>query len=397
MISQNDNLLFQEEDTQPSSTNANHKHNAWKVLIVDDENDVHEITKIAFRYFEFENKTIEFFSAYSAAEAKKIMSEVSDIALILLDVVMEEEDSGLRFVKFLRQEVNQKLTRVIIRTGQPGQAPEKKVMIEYDINDYKEKTDLTQDKFFTTMVMALRSYRDLTQIEKNRLELLLTIQAQGRFIPYNFLSHLGKSSITDIALGDHVETALTVLFLDIRGFTAACQKLTPGESYDFVNSLMACIEPAITQQNGFIDKYIGDCIMALFSKTDDAISASINMIKSLNAYNKKRISDHENHIDVGIGIDGGTLVLGTIGFHDRMDCTVIGNVVNTAAKVEKMNKHYGSRLLITGAAYDSIENKNIFSTKLLGKIKITDDANEISLYEVNDKNIDELKKYSKLK
>jgi len=121
------------------------------------------------------------------------------------------------------------------------------------------------------------------------------------------------------------------------------------------------------------------------------------MIKSLNVYNKKRISDHENRIDVGIGIDGGTLVLGTIGFHDRMDCTVIGNVVNTAAKVEKMNKHYGSRLLITGAAYDSIENKDIFSTKLLGKIKITDDADEISLYEVNDKNIDELKKYSKLK
>jgi two-component system sensor histidine kinase ChiS len=400
MTTESDNLLFAEgEESSSLEDKKDEKNIHWKVLIVDDDNDIHEITKLAFRDFKFENKFIEFLSAYSAKEAEQIIRNNNDIVLILLDVIMEEDDSGLKFAKFLREELNQKMMRVIMNTGQPGLMPEKEIIIKYDINDYKEKTDLTGDKFFTAMVMALRSYRDLAEIDKKREELFRTVQASSHFVPHNFLKFLGKAAITDIELGDHIELDMTVLFLDIRGFTAACQNLTPGEAYDFVNSIMACIEPEIIQQGGFIDKYIGDSIMALFSgPVDRALIASLNMIHSLNEYNNKHSEEGHSRIDIGIGINSGVLALGTIGFHDRMDCTVIGNVVNSAAKVEKLNKKFGTKLLITEKSFERVKHKNKFLTRSLGAVDIVENGNSISVIEVYDKeSTDSKEKHEKKK
>jgi response regulator RpfG family c-di-GMP phosphodiesterase len=143
----------------------------WKVLIVDDEPEVHTITKVALSEFEFDNKGLTLLSAYSGNEARSMMQEHPDIALIYLDVVMESDDAGLLFVKYLREELKNKFVRVVLRTGQPGQAPERKVIVNYDINDYKEKTDFDSTKLFTTTLSGLRAFRDIMEVEAARKSL----------------------------------------------------------------------------------------------------------------------------------------------------------------------------------------------------------------------------------
>ena len=146
-------------------------HGFWKVLIVDDDPGIHAITKTVLRDLLYENRTLVFLSAYSRAEAVSVLESEEDIALILLDVVMEEEDSGLRLVQYIREELTDSLVRIVLRTGQPGKAPSQKVIIDYDINDYEEKTDLTAQKLFTTVIASLRNYRDLQVLESNRANL----------------------------------------------------------------------------------------------------------------------------------------------------------------------------------------------------------------------------------
>lgn len=143
----------------------------WKVLIVDDEPGMHSITKLVLADFTFENKGLELLSAYSGEEAKKVVAEHPDIALIYLDVVMETDDAGLRFVKYLREEVGNHFVRIVLRTGQAGNAPERDVIVDYDINDYKEKTNFDSTKMFTTTFSALRAYQDIMRLEASRKSL----------------------------------------------------------------------------------------------------------------------------------------------------------------------------------------------------------------------------------
>lgn len=138
----------------------------WKVLVVDDEPDVHTVTRLTLSRFRLDGRSLQFLNAYSGAEARKILSEHQDIALIFLDVVMETETAGLDVVRWLRGEVGNTFTRIVLRTGQPGQAPEESVIVEYDINDYKEKTELDRKKLFTTTFAALRAYRDIMEVEQ---------------------------------------------------------------------------------------------------------------------------------------------------------------------------------------------------------------------------------------
>jgi len=140
----------------------------WKVVIVDDEKDIHSITKMALKRFTLDDRGLVFLHAYSAAEARKILAEEQDVALIFLDVVMETDDAGLNLARWIREELKNRLVRIVLRTGQPGQAPEEQVIVEYDINDYKEKTELNRKKLFTTVFSALRAYRDLIKIEEAR-------------------------------------------------------------------------------------------------------------------------------------------------------------------------------------------------------------------------------------
>ncbi len=140
----------------------------WKIVIVDDEEDIHTVTKMALKRFSLDDRSLTFLHAYSGAEAKELLSNEKNIALVFLDVVMETDDAGLEVARWMRQDLNNHFTRIVLRTGQPGQAPEEQVIVDYDINDYKEKTELDRKKLFTTVFSALRAYRDIIQVEEAR-------------------------------------------------------------------------------------------------------------------------------------------------------------------------------------------------------------------------------------
>jgi phosphoserine phosphatase RsbU/P len=142
----------------------------WRVLIVDDEPAVHEVSSLVLNSLRFRDRRLSFLNAYDGAQARRLLADYPDIAVILLDVVMETDDAGLRLVRHIREELGNDLVRIILRTGQAGLAPERLVILDYDINDYKEKTDLTAQKLSTAVVAALRGYLALTELaELNRV------------------------------------------------------------------------------------------------------------------------------------------------------------------------------------------------------------------------------------
>ncbi|MEX1669203.1 ATP-binding protein [Zhongshania guokunii] len=169
----NDELILASEQTtmltQDSATTAK---NAWKVLIVDDEEEIHVVTRLALHDFSFGGRHLEFVSAYSGEQARQVIQENPDTAIILLDVVMETDDAGLEVARFIRQELGNHFVRIILRTGQPGLAPERRVLKVYDINDYRAKTELTQDRLFSVIYTALSSYRDLIALARSRHQLI---------------------------------------------------------------------------------------------------------------------------------------------------------------------------------------------------------------------------------
>ncbi|MBQ6673666.1 MAG: SpoIIE family protein phosphatase [Spirochaetia bacterium] len=167
-----DELTFADEDKAPHQPQDNQEpEKAWKVLVVDDEPQVHTVTKLVLRDLTFKGRKIEFCDAYSASEAKKVLAENPDICLALVDVVMEEDDAGLHLVEYIRDIMNNKAIRIILRTGQPGYAPEKEVIIDYDINDYKEKTEMSAQKLITCVITAIRNYEYIDALNKLTAEL----------------------------------------------------------------------------------------------------------------------------------------------------------------------------------------------------------------------------------
>jgi len=137
----------------------------WNILVVDDEEEVHSITNIVLKNFIFKNKKIKLYDTYNVEDTKKILKSDIEFSLIFLDIVMEIDNAGLVITKFIREDLNNFITRIILRTGQPGNAPEQKIIIDYDINDYKEKTELTATKLTTSVVSSLRSYEELLKIK----------------------------------------------------------------------------------------------------------------------------------------------------------------------------------------------------------------------------------------
>ncbi len=183
-----DDLFVFADDDNPSSDENNSSHtdevnkesDPWKILIVDDDEEIHAMTKMVIGDYSFEDRPFLMYSAYSRLEAIEILKEHDDIALILLDVVMETDDAGLNCVRDIREKLKNQVVRIILRTGQPGQAPEQDVIVNYDINDYKAKTELTTQKLFTVVIASLRAYNHINTINQNKRGLENIIKASNR-------------------------------------------------------------------------------------------------------------------------------------------------------------------------------------------------------------------------
>lgn len=198
-IDSSDEYLFLSDDSSEKTAFSTGK---WKLLIVDDEPDVHSVTKMVLADFSFQGKVIEFYSAFSGKEALDIISRVEDLAVVFLDVVMETDSAGLDVARKIRSELKNKLIRIILRTGQPGAAPEHEVITRLDINDYKHKTELTAQKMATSVTTALRSYRDLKTIEENRISLARLAMSVAHQIRNRTMTISGFANMAERRIGE---------------------------------------------------------------------------------------------------------------------------------------------------------------------------------------------------
>lgn len=246
---------------------------------------------------------------------------------------------------------------------------------------------------------AIAAFQDITdrkKAESERLkftnELFELNQAFSRFVPRQFLQLLDKKSILEVRLGDQTQKEMSVLFSDIRDFTSLSERMTTQENFKFINSYLSSMEPAIIENNGFIDKYIGDAIMALFSRSaDDAIKAGISMLQRLIEYNYNRNKVGYIPIKIGIGINTGALMLGTVGGASRMDSTVISDTVNLASRLEELTKDYDVSLLISHHTFSQLKDANQYSLRVIDRLKVKGKSTAVSVYEVFDADLPEIR------
>ncbi len=195
-------LIEDSQDQRPSRATA-----AWKVAVIDDDPAVHEGTRFALYDYTLHGQGLDILSAYSGSEGRELLRAHPDMAVVLLDVVMESEGAGLDLVDFIRTELRNETVRIILRTGQPGQAPERRVIVDYDINDYKAKTELTADKLFTTLTAALRSYQQLQRMVETRRGLEIIIDAASKLFDFKSMQRLAEGVLTQLASLLNVECA----------------------------------------------------------------------------------------------------------------------------------------------------------------------------------------------
>lgn len=360
--------------------------NHWKLLIVDDEASVHAVTKLALQNFKFSGYGLTFLSAYSAAEAKQLLQEHADIAMILLDVVMETDDAGLEVARFIREDLKNPFVRIILRTGQAGQAPEEKVVLEYDINDYKEKTELTARKLFTTVVSSLRAYRDLMTIDANRKGLEKIIEASGTIFKMQSMTKFVSGVLTQL---------IAILGLDknsvycrASGFAATKNGgdflilAATGSYHDTVNKKVSEVLPAALQHElsqAFQTKasqYFSDHFIGYFNSSLGSESIIyLQGLKDLDDMSKDLISVFFTNVSTGFDnlylhqelADNQTELLFTLGEIAEIRSQETGNHVKRVAKYSKL------LALKYGLSNEEAEVLNLASSMHdIGKLAIRD-------------------------
>lgn len=249
------------------------------------------------------------------------------------------------------------------------------------------ENNLTTGAFTRERMSLLRTLATQAAISLENAQLYNNITtlnaAYERFIPSQFLSFLEKESIVDVELGDQVEREMTVLFSDIRNFTTISEQMTPSENFAFINEYLGYMEPQMQKYGGFIDKYIGDAIMALFpNSADDAVKGAIAMLEELKKYNQTRQAKNLMPIRIGIGLHTGQLMLGTVGGMGRMDGTAIGDAVNLSSRVEGLTKSYGVSCLITHKTLAGLNNPLEYDLRFIEQVKAKGKDKAVGLFEV---------------
>lgn len=254
-----------------------------------------------------------------------------------------------------------------------------------DIDRKDEIGDLARS--FQTMQNAIQGQIDNLkrmndEIEAGSKALSLINRSIERFVPRPFLTLLKKDSIASVDLGDFIAREMTVMFSDIRSFTALSEEMTPDQNFRFINNYFGRMGPIIRTYDGFIDKYIGDSIMALFETPDDALDAAAHMIDRLKIYNRTRKEAGRGDIEIGIGINTGPLMLGTVGEAHRLDGTVISDTVNLASRVEGLTKEFGRSIIITDHTRRQLQNPDAYTLQSLGKVTVKGKSREVEIFAV---------------
>lgn len=223
------------------------------------------------------------------------------------------------------------------------------------------------------------------RVQERTAELVRLNAAMERFVPREFLEFLHKGTLAEVQLGDQVQREMTILFSDIWGFTTRSEQLSPAKTFAFLNDYLERVSPLIRQQNGFIDKYLGDGLMALFPGTaDDAVRAAIAMHQEVARHNAAIVGQDLPPMRIGVGMHTGSLMMGILGEKERLQGTVISDAVNLAGRLEELTRTYGVSTVISEQTLQRLQDPSAYRTRFLGCVHVKGKREEIAVYEVLD-------------
>lgn len=352
------NVLIEPEKLAPPKK-------GFQILIVDDE-PVN--LQVLVNHLSLQNYAIT--QAANGMEALELIDQGSKPDLILLDIMMPKM-TGYELCQKIRERFPANELPVVLLTA------------KNQVSDLVEGFSAGANDYLTKPVLK----NELLARIKTHIRLAKINEAYGRFVPHEFLQFLERESIIDVQLGDQVQQEMTVLFADIRSFTNLSEKMSPKENFDFLNAYLSRVSPVIRKYHGFIDKYIGDAVMALFPQaTDDAVQAAIEMQKQVSLYNVYRQQTGEEPIAIGIGLHTGSLMLGTVGEPERMEGTVIADAVNLASRLEGLTKVYGVDILISEKTLYGLDDSQKYHYRFLGRVRVKGKSQPVDVFEVYEAN-----------
>lgn len=311
------------------------------------------------------DKVIELIFDTSTLE-KKLNELASNQALITIIFIF----AGGIMSLFLANRISRPISAI---TGAVG------VITKGDLDIKIEKQESSKE--LSDLSSGISQMKDSIKDRINDIQIINS--SYERFVPKEFLTLLEKKSIMDVSIGDSTSLKMSVLFSDMRDFTSISENMSPKENFDFLNNYLESMTPAINNNNGFIDKYIGDAVMALFpTSAEDSVKAALEMNKELINFNAARTLSGGETVNMGVGIHIGQLVLGTIGRETRMETTVISDTVNASARLESLNKIYGTNVLISGVVRNELSQTTQKMCRLIDRTQVKGKSEFLDVYEV---------------
>ena len=352
-----------EESQLASQVKDLKKTGTARVLIVDDEPVNRRVLENYLAVGGY-----DAIAAKDGREALEILEKGEEFNIVLLDVMMPGM-SGYEVCEQIRKKHMSSELPIVLLTAK-NRVRDLVAGFNVGANDY-----LTKPFSKNELLARLKAHLDMNGIHK----------ATSKFVPTEFIKSVGRETITDVALGDHVEKDVTVLFTDIREYTTLAEGMTPKQNFKFVNAYVGKMGPEIQKNKGFVNQYLGDGIMSLFPhEAEHALQASIDMQKAIQAYNVRREKEGYVPIAVGMGLHTGPLVMGIIGDVGRNDTAIISDTVNTASRMEGVAKHYGAKIIISEDSLKTIKDKESYNFRFLGKVQVKGKDTIIGVYECFD-------------
>ncbi len=357
-------VQYSTTDTAAEEVRDTHiQHADLTILIVDDE-------PINRRVLE-NHLTVAGYKVVEVGSGKEALERIQNggaFDLILLDIMMPNM-SGYEVCETIRKKYSSSELPIVMLTAK-NRVSDLVTGFNVGANDY-----LTKPFSKNELLSRIKTHLNLYGIHK----------ATSRFVPSEFLKSVGREAITEVVLGDHIQKEVTVLFTDVRDYTHLAESMTPEQNFKFVNAYVGRMGPLIQQHNGFVNQYLGDGIMALFpDQAVHALRACIAMQKTILEYNLRREKEGFMPISVGMGMHTGALVMGIIGDVYRNDTAIIADTVNTASRVEGTTKYYGANIVLSEDSMATIDDKEAFNFRYLGRVKVKGKNEAIGVYECFD-------------
>ena len=335
----------------------------FRILIVDDEPVNQQVlaNHLSLAHYAFTQ-------AFSGKEALRAIDSGKKFDLVLLDIMMPKM-SGYEVCRRIREKYLPTEMPVIMITAK-DQVSDLIVGLASGANDYVAKPF---------------SKGELLARIKTHLNLLKINSVSSRFVPKEFLRYLKKESLVDIKLGDNVQMEMSIFVSDIRGFTTISEKMTPAENFDFINKYLGLVGPVIRDHHGFVDRYTGDGVMALFPRqAEDALTTAIDTLKLLERFNAERKAQGAMPIQIGIGLHTGMLMLGIVGEKERMQGDIFSDAVNLASRIEGLSKLYGVSIVVSEQTLSRLADAKRYNTRFLGRVQVKGKKDVVPVFEIYD-------------